>query len=105
MCIRDRHNPVRLARAGMTTAYRIAHSDRDAVVSPVHARIMHARLQELGIQHEYHLDTEGSHGPRYFDADLAASLQFLAGHTRRDDGRVQEALWNVSGPPMTDVFE
>jgi S-formylglutathione hydrolase FrmB len=82
----DDHNPVRLLRPDPATAFRIVHGEHDAVISPVHPRIMHARLEELGVAHAYRLDPRGDHGPRFFDDDLQASLDFLAAHARPADG-------------------
>jgi S-formylglutathione hydrolase FrmB len=100
----DAHNPVRLLRAGMTTAFRIAHGEKDGTVSPVHARIMHARLAELGVQHDFHIDSAGGHGQRFFDGDLPANLDFLAAHARAAGGVPDAASGARAGPPVVDVF-
>jgi predicted peptidase len=100
----DDHNPVRLLRPDPTTAFRIVHGEHDAVISPVHPRVMHARLEELGVAHAYRLDPRGDHGPRFFDDDLQASLDFLAAHARAADGVADAARMTVAGAPIADVF-
>ncbi len=100
----DAHNPVRLLRAAPRTAFRIVHGEHDAVVSPVHARIMDARLKELGIAHEFVLDQSGDHGPRFFDAQLNATGAFLAAHTLATGGAPNAALFASNGGPLCDVF-
>jgi dienelactone hydrolase len=100
----EAHNPLRLLHPGMTTVFRITHGERDAIVSPVHARIMHARLQELGIEHEYELDPAGDHGPRFFDDQLEDNLAFLSRHARVADGTWRSGSFAGVGPPIADVF-
>jgi pimeloyl-ACP methyl ester carboxylesterase len=100
----EAHDPVRLVRRDMTTAFRIVHGERDAVVSPVHARVLHAKLDELGVKHEFRLDPAGDHSLRFFEAELAASLDFLERQARRADGQWNRGVFAVAGPPVTDVF-
>ena len=98
------HNPARLVKRGLTTAFRIAHGECDAVVSPVHARVLHARLQELEVEHEYRLDPQGDHGTRFFDDELAASLEFFGRQARPADGQANMEAFEGVGGPIADVF-
>src|SRR5262249_25359357 len=100
----DAHNPVRLVGPGLRTAIRISHGEHDAVVSPVHARILDARLTELGIAHEFFLDPPGDHGPRFFDDDLAASTDFFAGHALDADGVADDTSSRTTGGPLLHLL-
>jgi len=98
------HNPVRLLRKGNTTAFRIVHGDHDAVVSPVQARILDDKMNELGITHELQLEPGGDHGMRLFDADLDANLAFLTAHARPAPGTPDASRFAARGGPLCDVF-
>jgi hypothetical protein len=97
------HNPVRLARGGVRTVFRIVHGERDAAISPVHAHIMAARLAEVGIEHELRIDRAGSDAKRVFDAELGATLEYFARHVRSEGGVASSAFVGRGGP-ICDVF-
>ena len=99
------HNPARLARAGMATAFRIVHGDRDAAISPMHAHIMATRLKELGVTYELQTDPDGDHGIAFFDAQLAGICEFFARHTRAAGGGTPAPRAVARrGMPVCDVF-
>ena len=98
------HNPARLLRRGLTTACRIVHGERDPAVSVVHARIMAAKMTELGIPHELRLVPSEAHGLACFDSELDATLDFMAQHARVEPGRIDAARFAGSGGPVCDFF-
>ena len=85
------HNPVRLVRPGIATAFRIVHGERDPAVSPVHAHIMAAKLKEMGVAHEVVLDPDAGDATRLLDAELGRTLDFFARHARAADGVAERA--------------
>jgi dienelactone hydrolase len=97
------HNPVRLVRDDLRTAFLIVHGERDAAISPVHARIMAARLAEAKVPHELRIDPAGGHGIAFFDSELAAVCEFFAGQVRPGGGVVANVLGGRGGP-VCDVF-
>jgi dienelactone hydrolase len=100
----DAHNPVRLLRAGLATSYRIAHAERDPVVSVAQARIMDARLSELGLGHQVHLAPSAEHGAAFFERDLAAGLDFMGRKESAGDGVAEPEPFGTVGGPVADVF-
>jgi hypothetical protein len=100
----DAHDPLRLVVPNMVTAFRVAHAERDAVVSPVHARVLQERFAALHEKLEFRLAPGADHGPRFFDDDLAASVDFLAHTQRPQDGRADMQRFAGSGPPIADVW-
>lgn len=101
----ESRNPVKLLRPDLDTAYRVAHGERDNVVSVVNARVMHDALQTLGVSHEFHIDPLGDAGTRFWDSELAPGFEHMARHAREKDGVVEASLFETAGGPVAACFE